>query len=99
MRARSPALSSYATCQHQPDSLGTVNTSTTHTYERITCIRCRGSSLACAALGCDLAGEVNHECIGAVMGLSNAAGREVASAEAGRRLKLGVSGMRGRLGK
>jgi hypothetical protein len=31
-------------------------------------IRCSGSSFACAALGCDRAGDVNQACMGAVMG-------------------------------
>jgi hypothetical protein len=33
-------------------------------------MRCSGSSLACAALGCDRAGDVNQVCMGAVMGRS-----------------------------
>lgn len=33
-------------------------------------MRCSGSSFACAALGCDRAGDVNQLCMGAVMGRS-----------------------------
>jgi len=33
-------------------------------------MRCSGSSLACAALGCDRAGDVNQLWMGAVMGRS-----------------------------
>ena len=33
-------------------------------------IRCSGSSFACAALGCERAGDVNQLCMGAVMGRS-----------------------------
>ena len=33
-------------------------------------IRCSGSSLACAALGCERAGDVSQLCMGAVMGRS-----------------------------
>ena len=33
-------------------------------------IRCSGSSFACAALGCERAGEVSQLCMGAVMGRS-----------------------------
>lgn len=33
-------------------------------------IRCSGSSFACAALGCERAGDVNHVWMGAVMGRS-----------------------------
>lgn len=62
----------------------------------ISCIRCSGSSLACAAFGCDRAGEVNQVCIGAVRGFTIVGCcLGVASAEAGGRLDLGVSGMGG----
>lgn len=33
-------------------------------------MRCSGSSFACAALGCERAGDVNHVWMGAVMGRS-----------------------------
>jgi hypothetical protein len=36
----------------------------------MSCIRCSGSSFACAALGCERAGDVNQLCMGAVMGRS-----------------------------
>ena len=51
-------------------------------------MRCSGSSLACAALGCERAGDVNHECIGAVMGPPPTCILGVAS---GGRRDLGVS--------
>jgi hypothetical protein len=43
---------------------------TARTYVRISWIRCSGNSFACAALGCDRAGDVNQECMGAVIGRS-----------------------------
>lgn len=66
------------------------------TCVRISWIRCSGSSFACAALGCDRAGDVNHEWMGAVMGRSvfwnfcdTVAADAVASA-GGRRAGFGV---------
>lgn len=60
-------------------------------------IRCSGSSFACAALGCERAGDVNQLCMGAVMGRSvrwklceAVAAEAVASAAGVRRAGAGV---------
>lgn len=59
-------------------------------------MRCSGSSFACAALGCERAGDVNQECMGAVMGrsvrwkLCDAVAAEEAASAARVRAEVGV---------
>jgi len=76
-----------------------------HTCVRISCIRCSGSSFACAAFELERAGLVSHVCIGSVMGRSmgsnvcaGALALDDDDVSAALRRELGVSGMGSRSG-